>query len=236
MALGEYSAAPPVGIDPIGAFTESAAQLYKAIREDIVSGRLEAHERLIVSDLAKRHGSSTTPVREVLQILRGEGLVVFTRNCGARVRAIDRDFVRNICEIGLLIEPALTRWFVGMATDGDIAELERIQGDIEANGFADPIRHSDLDTRFHTLIYERHYNQQAAELWWKYREVLRAVTRRFNFTLARRAQIIREHRALIAHIRAGEADEAAALVASHVEGSGLHILEQMRALPATRPE
>jgi DNA-binding GntR family transcriptional regulator len=234
LALGEYSAAPPVGIDPIGAFTESAAQLYTAIREDIVSGRLGAHERLIVADLAKRHGSSTTPVREVLQILRGEGLVVFTRNCGARVRAIDHDFVRNISEIGLLIEPALTRWFVGMATDADIAELERIQGQIEANGFADPIRHSDLDTRFHTLIYERHYNQHAAELWWKYREVLRAVTRRFNFTLARRAQIIGEHRELIAHIRAGEADAAAALVARHVEGSGLHILEQMRAMPAAR--
>ena len=234
LALQEYSAAPPVGIDAVGTFTKSTAQLYKAIREDIVSGRLGAQERLIIADLAKRHGSSTTPVREVLQILRGEGLVVFTRNRGARVRAIDRDFVRNIYEIGLLIEPALTRWFVGMATESDIAELERIQNEIEANNFSDPIRHSDLDTGFHTLIYERHYNQHAAELWWRHREVLRAVTRRFNFTLARRAQIIREHRELIAHIRTGQADEAAALVARHVEGSGLHILEQMRAAPAAR--
>ena len=57
-----------------------------------------------------------TPVREVLQLLRGEGFVVFNRNRGARVRPIDRDFVRDIYEIGVLIEPALTRWFVGMAT------------------------------------------------------------------------------------------------------------------------
>lgn len=128
MALEEYSAAPPVGIDAVGAFAKSTAQLYKAICEDIVSGRLGVHERLIVADLAKRHGSSTTPVREVLS----------------------------------------------------------------------------------------------------------AVTRRCNFTLAHRAQVSRERRKLIAHIRAGEAGEAAALVARHVEGSGLRILEQMRAMPATR--
>jgi DNA-binding GntR family transcriptional regulator len=232
--LSDYRAEPPVGIDPIGASTEATALLYKAIREDIVSGRLKANQRLIVADLAKRHGSSTTPVREVLQLLRGEGFVVFTRNRGARVRPIDRDFIRDIYEIGVLIEPALTRWFVGMATETDIAELERVQNQIEVNNFADQIKHSDLDTKFHTLIYQRHYNRHAAELWWKHREVLRAVSRQFNFTLARRAQIISDHRELIAHIKAGDANKAAELVARHVEGSGLHILEHMRAITAAR--
>lgn len=232
--MSDYRAEPPIGIDPIGASTESAALLYKVIREDIISGRLKANERLVVTDLAKRHGTSATPVREVLQLLRGEGFVVFARNRGARVRPIDQDFIRDIYEIGVVIEPVLTRWFVGMATETDIAELERVQGEIEANNFADQIRHSDLDTKFHTLMYQRHYNRHAAELWWKHREVLRAVSRRFNFTLSRRAQIIREHRDLIAHIKAGEADEAADLVARHVEGSGRHILEQMRASNAAR--
>ncbi|MBD0413125.1 GntR family transcriptional regulator [Oryzicola mucosus] len=232
--LREFKAAPPVGIDPIGASTESAALLYNVIREDIVSGRLEANERLVVGDLAKRHETSTTPVREVLQLLRGEGFVVFTRNRGARVRPIDQDFVRDIYEIGVLIEPVLTHWFVGMATEADIAELELVQRQIEDNNFADQIKHSDLDTQFHTLMYQRHYNRHAAELWWKHREVLRSVGRRFNFTLARRAQVIREHRELIAHIKAGEADEAAKLVARHVEGSGRHILEQMRSASAAR--
>jgi DNA-binding GntR family transcriptional regulator len=230
----DYRVPPPLGIDPVDASTDATAQLYKAIREDIISGRLKADERMVISDLAKRHGSSTTPVREVLQILRGEGLVVFTRNRGARVRPIDRDFIRDISEIGFLIEPALTRWFVGMATEADIAELEWIQSQIEANNFADRIKHSELDTRFHTLIYQRHYNRHAAELWWRHREVLRAVGRRFDFTLARRAQVISDHRELIAHVKAGDADKAAELVARHVEGSGLHILEHMRAMAAAR--
>ena len=229
----DFKAKPPSGIDAVGASSEGAS-VYELIRDDIIAGRLKANERLIAADLAQRHGTSTNPVREALQLLRGEGFVVITPNRGARVRPIDQDFVRDIYEIGVLIEPALTRWFVGMATLEDIAELERIQDLIEENNFADPIRHSELDTAFHTVMYQRHYNRHAAELWWKHREVLRAVSRRFNFTLARRASIMREHRELIAAVKAGNADGAAALIGQHVEGSGRHILEQMRAFSAAR--
>ncbi len=228
---GEFRAKPPPGIDPIDASSEGAS-VYQLIREDIIEGRLRANERLIVADLALQHGTSTNPVREALQLLRGEGFVIMAPNRGARVRPIDQDFVRDIYEIGVLIEPALTRWFVGMATSEDIVELERVQGLIEDNDFADPFRHSELDTAFHTVMYRRHYNRHAAELWWKHREVLRAVSRRFNFTLARRAAVMREHRELIAHVKAQDADKAAEVIARHVEGSGRHILEQMRAQKA----
>lgn len=231
--MQQYKAQPPAGLALSGA-TPAGDSVYQQIRDDIISGRLEANERLVVAELAQRHETSTNPVREALQLLRGEGFVVISPNRGARVRPIDQDFVRDIYEIGVLIEPALTRWFVGMATPEDITQLERVQAEIEENNFADQLQHSELDTRFHTIMYERHYNRHAAELWWKHREVLRAVSRRFNFTLARRAQVIREHRELIQLIKNGEADRAAALVAQHVEGSGRHILEHMRAVEAAR--
>ena len=231
--MSDFKAQPPAGMEPTGASTQGDS-LYQLIRDDIISGRLKANERLVVADLAQRHNTSTNPVREALQLLRGEGFVVISPNRGARVRPIDQNFVRDIYEIGVLIEPALTRWFVGMATPEDIAQLEKVQAEIEENNFADPMRHSELDTRFHTIMYERHYNQHAAELWWKHREVLRAVSRRYNFTLARRAQVMREHRQLIQFIKDGEAEKAAQLVAQHVEGSGRHVLEQMRAAEAAR--
>jgi DNA-binding GntR family transcriptional regulator len=227
----EFSARPPADVDPVGVTTEGNS-VYQLIREDIIEGRLKPNERLVATDLARRHGTSTNPVREALQLLRGEGFVYFAQNRGARVRPIDKEFIRDIYEIGVLIEPALTRWFVGMATEEDIVELERLQSLIEENNFADPMRHSELDTAFHTVMYRRHYNRHAAVLWWKHREVLRAVSRRFNFTLARRAIVLREHRELIRLTKAHDADMAAETIARHVEGSGRHILEQMRARDA----
>jgi len=206
---------------------EQHGSVYEMIREDIVSGRLEPNERLKVADLAERYQTSTNPIREALQQLRGEGFVLMEPNRGARVRPIDADFVRDIIEIEMLIEAALTRWFVSIAGDSDIDELEAIQAEIEANNFTDRTRHGILDTRFHQFIYDRHYNRHAAELWWKHREILRAISRRFPTSLSRRVSVLREHRELIACIRAQDAEAAAAVVARHVEGSGRHIIEQM---------
>lgn len=206
---------------------EQQASVYEMIREDIISGRLESNERLKVADLAERYGTSTNPVREALQQLRGEGFVLMEPNRGARVRPIDADFVRDIIEIEVMIEAALTRWFVSIANDADIVELEAIQAEIEQNNFDDKLRHGQLDTRFHQFIYDRHYNRHAAELWWKHREILRAISRRFPTSLSRRVSVLKEHRELIERIRAQDADGAAAVVARHVEGSGRHIIEQM---------
>lgn len=206
---------------------EAQVSVYEMIREDIVSGRLGSNERLKVAELAERYQTSTNPIREALQQLRGEGFVIMEPNRGARVRPIDESFVRDIIEIEMLIEAALTRWFVTIATDTDIAELEAIQQQIEANNFVDRALHGQLDTRFHQHIYDRHYNRHAAELWWKHREILRAISRRFPTSLNRRTTVLREHRDLIACIKAQDAEGAAQLVARHVEGSGRHIVEQM---------
>jgi len=206
---------------------EAVSSVYEMIREDIISGALEPNARLKVADLATRYGTSTNPIREALQQLRGEDFVLMEPNRGARVRPIDEAFVRDIIEIEMLIEPALTKWYVSIVSDADIAELEAMQAQIEALNFADPKRHGELDTQFHQLIYDRHYNRHAAELWWKHREILRAISRRFPTSLSRRQSVLSEHRELIDAIRAQDADRAAAVVARHVEGSGRHIIEQM---------
>ena len=55
-------------------------------------------------------------------------------------------------------------------------------------------------------MYDRHYNRHAAELWWKHREILRAISRRFPTSLSRRQAVIREHHALIDALKRQDAD------------------------------
>jgi DNA-binding GntR family transcriptional regulator len=214
---------------PVRAETEDVEpSVYGLIRKDIISGALGPNARLKVAELAARYATSTNPVREALQQLRGEGFVIIEPNRGARVRPIDEDFVRDIVEIEALLEPALTRWFVGIATEDHIAQLESIQAQIEALNFSDTQLHARLDTQFHQVIYDSHYNRHAAELWWRHREVLRAISGGFRASLSRRTAVLREHRQLIAAIRAQDADQAADVMARHVEGSGRNIIENMR--------
>lgn len=204
------------------------ASIYERLRDDIIQGRFVANERLKVSELAERMGTSTNPVREALQQLRGEGFVVMMPNRGARVRTIDETFVRDIFEIEVLIEPALTRWFVGLATKADLDTLEDLQAQMEILNFADQHAHSKLDMSFHQVMYDRHYNRHAVDLWWRHREILSAISRQFPTSLSRQTSVVNEHRGLIQCIKKQDADGAAAIIAQHVEGSGRHIIEHMR--------
>ncbi|WP_262268231.1 GntR family transcriptional regulator [Microvirga yunnanensis] len=214
---------------------DTGSSVYDRLRDDIIHGRVKPNERLKVSELATRMGTSTNPVREALQQLRGEGFVVMTPNRGARVRPIDEDFVRDICEIEVLIEPALTRWFVGIVTKAEIEELERIQSEIEALNFGDEMKHSNLDLQFHQLMYDRHYNRHAVDLWVRHRQILWAISRRFPTSLSRQSNVLDEHRELIACIKAQDAEGAAQVIARHVGGSGRHIMERMRLARLSTP-
>ncbi len=209
-----------------------AGTVYQLIRQDIVEGRVAAGSRLKISDLGRRYGTSTNPVREALQQLRGEGFVLFSRNRGARVRPIDDDFLRDIYEVTALLEPYMTRWFVDYATDEDIAKLQAIQNEIEATGFDDPDAYSVRDQRFHRVMYDRHYNRHAADMWWRHRDILRAIGARVPFSRARRQAILQEHRELIACVKRQDFEDAARVIAQHVEGSGRHLIEQTRATRA----
>jgi DNA-binding GntR family transcriptional regulator len=56
-----------------------------AIRQDIISGRLKAGERLPEEVIAKEHDVSRVPVREALRRLETEGFVTLMQFSGARV-------------------------------------------------------------------------------------------------------------------------------------------------------
>ena len=66
------------------------------------------------------------------------------------------------------------------------------------------------------------------DMGWNHRQILGAVTRSFSISLNRRASVLSEHRAILASIKAQNADGAAALVALHVQGSSRHWIEQMQ--------
>lgn len=206
--------------------------VYLRLRQDVLSGRLTANERLKVSTLATRYQTSTNPVREALQQLRGEGLVVISPNRGARVREVNAAFVRDVYEIETLIEPYLTRWFVGVCTDTDLAALEAIQADIRRLNFTDLARHSELDTQFHRTMYAQHYNRHAVDLWWSHRELLRAINTGHQISLRRQREVLDEHQALIDALRAHDEDRAARIITQHVQGSGKHIIDRLTARPA----
>jgi DNA-binding GntR family transcriptional regulator len=210
--------------------------VYDRLKAEILCGGLPAGERLVTADIASRYGSSTNPVREALHQLRGEGLVEILPNRGARVRAFGIDFVRDVMEIEEVIEPYLARAFVRVATEEDVAELERIQSDIVRNDFRDRDLHHHLDTLFHRAMYDSHRNRLAVDLWFRHRAMLGSIGSAFEISARRRVEVIREHDALIEAVRVGDDDGAARIVAAHARGAAEHVIEHLQRAERVREQ
>ncbi|MDE0589081.1 GntR family transcriptional regulator [Halocynthiibacter sp. C4] len=206
---------------------EGDNSIYHKIRHEILAGDLTANERLKVSELAKKYGVSTNPVREALQQLRGEGLVIFVPNQGARIRAIDTDFVRDVSEVGQQLEPYLVRFFVETASQEDIDQLEAIQDEMEALNFSDKNKHADLDCQFHSTLYGNHYNRVAYKLWQQHRQILWAISTRVPVAIGRREAIFQEHRKLIECIKRQDADATSQTLYQHVRDAGRHLVDRL---------
>lgn len=78
--------------------------IYQVLRNDIIFGRLKPGERLRLEPLRKRHGVSVTTLREMLNRLASEGLVVAEGQRGFEVAGASDSNLWEIAELRLLVE------------------------------------------------------------------------------------------------------------------------------------
>ena len=78
--------------------------VYLRIKEDILSGRYAAGERMVVSRLSEQLGVSHTPINEALNRLVMEGYVEFIPRKGMKVRELDMTEIAETYEIRKMVE------------------------------------------------------------------------------------------------------------------------------------
>ncbi len=204
--------------------------LYLTILEDIFKGKLAGGDRLKVSALAQQYGQSASPVREVLRRMQGEGFVEILPNKGAVIVAADANTIQNIFEVLQLLEPYFVEWFAQYALPEVVDDLEAIHDKIVALDPTDLYAFRQLDSEFHKIIANHHYNDAAADTWKRLRTALTVHASRLRISPTRLSTIIEEHAELLAAFRANDAERAKAAINKHVDGSFDQMSQQMRAL------
>lgn len=104
-------------------------QVYRTVRAHLLGGGHQPGARLTEAGLAQRLGVSRGPVREALERLAQEGLVVRLPRRGSFVRRYGEREVRELMELRRVLESAAARFAVRRA--GDEA-LEGIEGQLTA--------------------------------------------------------------------------------------------------------
>lgn len=118
-----------------------AQQAYEELQAQIVSGQLQAGQRLLPEELASRLSISQTPVKEALALLERDGLVVGSVRRASMVRRFSAADIVEIYDARILLEVnAATVGLRGKRVTAEfIARLE--------TNFAEHMRHAEQRTR-----------------------------------------------------------------------------------------
>ncbi len=194
-----------------------AARIGKTLAERIISGAIAAGARLRQDHIAEEFGASHVPVREAFRRLEAQGLVVSEPRRGVRVAGFTLNDVREVAEMRAALEVLALRNAAPHLTKAILDQAE------EANVACDKARNveawEEANRTFHRLIIA----PCAMPRLLKSIDDLHTASARFLFSGWRaewEAPTDRAHSAILAALRAGQIDTAAAVLARHAQWVG----------------
>lgn len=198
------------------------------IRERILNGDLPEGFTIRQEALAKEYSVSRMPVREALKRLDAEGLVQLTNNQGATVTKHSLDEIGEIFDLRILIETDLFRRAIGSMTPQQIAQCEQIIEAMEASYNADDVgKWGALNFEYHSALYASAHRGLTNDVLQRINMQSDRYVRMHLSVMKQRAPAAKEHRDLLELARAGKADEACALLATHISQTKDNLLELM---------
>ena len=139
--------------------------VYFEIKKRIIEGVLKPNQPINEEKLAAELQISRTPIREALQRLEIEELIIRQSNGRLRVAPISVQEVEEIFHIRSLMEGLVTRDATINATERDIEKLEYYTNRIVEAAENDQRKEVvDYGSEIHTLIYEISGNKTALKI------------------------------------------------------------------------
>lgn len=203
-------------------FTTKSDYAYTTLRGLILSGEFAPGQVLNQATLARTIGISTTPLREGLRRLKSEGLVELDAHRDARVTDLTATEARDLLELRASLDPLAVSLAARRRTGSDVREIRAALRGLE------PLRRNPANAdlaahrRFHSALYRASHNDLLVAtldgLWDKADRYRRHALETGRGDEERDVKAA-EHRQLVEHVVAGDADAAADLMRLHVATS-----------------
>jgi phosphonate utilization transcriptional regulator len=191
----------------------------REVERMILDGELAAGAKLNEAELAARLGVSRGPVREAFRALEESGLVQLARNRGAFVREVTLDEADEIYELRAVLDEYAGRRLALAATPERLKALRALVERMEkAAARADADAYHEANLAFHDRLVELAGNAKLAQLYRRLVNELRLFRRASLDQAGVLPASVREHRAIVDRIAAGEAESAGRLLFEHAMG------------------
>jgi DNA-binding GntR family transcriptional regulator len=206
--------------------------IYEELRDDIVGGLFEPGSPLVETTLAEHYGVSRTPIHEALLQLLRDGLVERSDR-GIAVAERSPEKILEIYEVRILLEAAAARLAATRRTELDLNRLARTQDDMANLKEGETALRVRANTIFHEQLWQASHNSTLVEMM---QRLIVRLGRYPETTLdypGRWQAVLAEHKALLAAIRDGDADEAERIADEHMTAARLRSLETL--VPSVLP-
>ncbi len=194
--------------------------VHGVLRQAIISGKLPSGSDLNERQIAEELGISTTPVKEALRRLEGEGLIVTEPRRSSRV-TFDARQAEEMALARAALESMIARMAAATITDADLADLEQIFSQMAAaTKVGDVPELIQLNEQYHEAIHaisDCRYLQRVLIG----QRVYDSATRAFLLgDVEERERALAEHRAILDALTERDSDAAERAMRDHVVRSG----------------
>jgi DNA-binding GntR family transcriptional regulator len=206
--------------------TSRVSDAYAQLKSEIRANRMPPGFQATEPEIALHLGMSRTPVREALIRLAADGLVELIPRRGARVLPINSSDMREIYDILTALEPdAAAAFALTKPTNETLVPLEAATQDMElALATEDLDAWAEADDRFHTMLLDLQGNQRLTRIV----TALCDQAHRARMLTLRMRELPRkstqEHRTILEHLRAGDADAVRKAFRQHRQRAAVEIL------------
>jgi len=194
-------------------------EAYRYLKTRIMSADLTPGASLNELEIAAALGTSRTPVREAIRKLEQEGLAMRYPNRGAIVAKLSMTDVLEIWQIREILEPAACRLAADRVDRNALAELEQALLELRGRETGPEAyeRFLRADMGLHGLIVEATGNATLRRVLEMLNE--RVVQVRVVTSPARFRHAVDEHLAIIAALKARDAEAAMGAMRRHLESA-----------------
>ena len=197
-----------------------ADRAFEWLEEAIIKGDLASETKLDEASLAKAFGISRGPVREAIRRLEGKKLVERVPHVGARVVAYSKADLLDIMHVREALEGMACRLATERMSDAEVGAIEKLleghakQGALKAGEYYFQ-RPGDYD--FHYRIITGSGSAKLKQLLIDdLYHFLRIFRYQSSSRKGRAQEALREHRDIVAAMRARDADAAERLMRTHL--------------------
>ncbi len=201
----------------------SKTLIYKKIRRSIIMGLRTSGERLNVDAIAQEYNTSVTPVRDALQMLSHEGLVVIKPRSGYFVESITLKQLRDLLDVRRILEISAVERAALRVTPEQVAELRTVHAGYTGDDEESYDRYTDENRRFHYLLAKASGNNELAELVGKLHDQLA------RFMVMRRAGKSMEatHQRVVDALEVHDSDTARQALLEDIDSAHEAILDKI---------